>query len=59
MDGLAALNAARIEAQTTIPLIQAATNVQNESVELKTPTSISVDTVKISPEAEALQAKKK
>ncbi len=58
MDGLAALNAANIQAQTSLPLIEAATNVQS-SRQVKTPTSISIDPVSISPEAAALQTTKK
>ena len=58
MDGLAALNAANIQAQTSLPLIESATNVQS-SRQIKTPTSVSIDPVTISPEAAALQATKK
>lgn len=58
MDGLAALNAANIQAQTTLPLVEAATNVKS-SREVKTPTSVSIDPVQLSPEAIALQAQTK
>ena len=58
MDGLAALNAANIQAQTSLPLIESATNVQS-SRQIKTPTSVSIDPVTISPEAAALQATQK
>ncbi len=54
MDGLAALNAANIQALTDLPLIESATNVQS-SRPLKSPTSVSIDPVTISPEAAALQ----
>jgi len=54
MDGLAALNAANLQAQTALPLIESATNVQSTR-QLKTPTSISIDPVTISPEAAGLQ----
>ncbi|GJL65345.1 MAG: hypothetical protein NPIRA05_03160 [Nitrospirales bacterium] len=54
MDGLAALNAANIQAQTTLPLIESATNVQSTR-QVKAPTSVSIDSVTISPEAAALQ----
>ena len=55
MDGLAALNAVTIQAQTTLPLIDAATNVQSTR-QVKAPTSVSIDPVTISPEAAKLQA---
>ena len=58
MDGLAALNAANIQAQTTLPLVEAATNVKS-SREVRTPTSISIDPVQLSPEAIALQEQAK
>ncbi|GJL53999.1 MAG: hypothetical protein NPIRA02_11310 [Nitrospirales bacterium] len=58
MDGLAALNAANIQAQTTLPLIESATNVQSTR-HVKAPTSVSIDPVTISPEAAALQDSQK
>ncbi len=58
MDGLAALNAVSIQAQTTLPLVEAATNVKS-SREVKTPTSVSIDPVQLSPEAIALQEQTK
>ena len=54
MDGLVALNAANIQALTDLPLIESATTVQS-SRQVKTPTSVSIDPVTISPEAAALQ----
>ncbi|MCA9472614.1 MAG: hypothetical protein MRJ96_00810 [Nitrospirales bacterium] len=56
MDGLAALNAANIQAMKDLPLIESATSVQS-SRQVKTPTAFSIDSVSISPEAAALQKK--
>ena len=57
MSDFSSLNAAAIQAQTTLPLIESATRVQKNQGQSEIPSATVTDTVSISTKAAALQAK--